>query len=58
MSVESNYPEMTTPQSELAIGLLIAMVAGVVVTLVVGTARITQVRRLARRHRRSWPRAG
>ncbi|WP_329245831.1 hypothetical protein OG417_50480 [Actinoallomurus sp. NBC_01490] len=49
---------MTTPQSELAIGLLIAMVAGVVVTLVVGTARITQVRRLARRHRRSWPRAG
>jgi uncharacterized integral membrane protein len=36
----------------LAIGLLIAMVAGIVVTLVVGTARITQVRRLARRHRR------
>jgi uncharacterized integral membrane protein len=35
----------------LAIGLLIAMVAGIVVTLVVGTARITQVRRLARRHR-------
>jgi uncharacterized integral membrane protein len=36
----------------LAVGLLIAMVAGIVVTLVVGTARITQVRRLARRHRR------
>jgi uncharacterized integral membrane protein len=36
----------------LAIGLLIAMVAGIVVTLVVGTARITQVRRLARRNRR------
>ena len=36
----------------LAIGLLIAMVAGIVITLVVGTARITQVRRLARRHRR------
>lgn len=36
----------------LAVGLLIAMVAGVVVTLVVGTARITQVRRLARRRRR------
>jgi uncharacterized integral membrane protein len=35
----------------LAVGLLIAMVAGVVVTLVVGTARITQVRRLARRRR-------
>jgi uncharacterized integral membrane protein len=31
---------------------LIAMVAGIVVTLVVGTARITQVRRLARRRRR------
>ena len=36
----------------LAVGLLIAMVAGVVVTLVLGTARITQVRRLARRSRR------
>ncbi|MCO6008437.1 lipopolysaccharide assembly protein LapA domain-containing protein [Actinoallomurus purpureus] len=35
----------------LAVGLLIAMVAGVVVTLVLGTARITQVRRLARRRR-------
>jgi uncharacterized integral membrane protein len=33
----------------LAVGLLIAMLAGVVVTLVLGTARITQVRRLARR---------
>jgi uncharacterized integral membrane protein len=36
----------------LAVGLLIAMVAGVVITLVIGTARITQVRRLARRRRR------
>jgi uncharacterized integral membrane protein len=36
----------------LAVGLLIAMVAGVVVTLVLGTARITQVRRLARRRGR------
>jgi uncharacterized integral membrane protein len=36
----------------LAVGLLIAMVAGVVVTLVLGTARITRVRRLARRRRR------
>ncbi|MFL6055161.1 MAG: lipopolysaccharide assembly protein LapA domain-containing protein [Actinoallomurus sp.] len=35
----------------LAVGLLIAMVAGVVVTLVLGTARITQLRRLARRRR-------
>jgi uncharacterized integral membrane protein len=32
----------------LAVGLLIALVAGVVVTLVLGTARITQMRRLAR----------
>jgi uncharacterized integral membrane protein len=36
----------------LAVGLLIAMVAGVLVTLVLGTAHITQVRRLARRRRR------
>jgi len=35
----------------LAVGLLIAMVAGIVVTLVLGTARITQLRRLARRRR-------
>ncbi|WP_345367275.1 lipopolysaccharide assembly protein LapA domain-containing protein [Actinoallomurus liliacearum] len=35
----------------LAVGLLIAMVAGAVVTLVLGTARITQLRRLARRRR-------
>jgi uncharacterized integral membrane protein len=31
--------------------LLIAMVVGIVVTLVGGTVRITQVRRLARRRR-------
>jgi len=43
----------------LAVGLLIAMVAGIVITLVVGTARITQVRRIARRQRRrSGPQAG
>jgi uncharacterized integral membrane protein len=36
----------------LAVGLLIAMVAGILITLVVGTARITQIRRLARRRRR------
>jgi uncharacterized integral membrane protein len=35
----------------LAVGLLMAMVAGIVVTLVLGTARITQLRRLARRRR-------
>jgi uncharacterized integral membrane protein len=36
----------------LAVGLLIATVAGVVVTLVLGTARITQLHRLARRRSR------
>ncbi|MDN3351999.1 lipopolysaccharide assembly protein LapA domain-containing protein [Actinomadura sp. DC4] len=35
----------------LAVGLLMATVAGVVVTLVLGTARITQLHRLARRRR-------
>jgi uncharacterized integral membrane protein len=35
----------------LAVGLLIAMVAGIMITLVFGTARLTQVRRLARRRR-------
>jgi putative membrane protein len=35
----------------LAVGLLIAMVTGAVITLVLGTARITQLRRLARRRR-------
>jgi uncharacterized integral membrane protein len=36
----------------LAIALLIALVAGILLTLVLGTARITQVRRLARRRHR------
>ncbi|MBX6768961.1 MAG: DUF1049 domain-containing protein [Actinomadura rubrobrunea] len=36
----------------LAVALLIAMVAGILFTLVLGTARITQVRRLTRRRRR------
>ena len=36
----------------LAVALLIAMVAGVVLTLILGTARITQLRRLARRRTR------
>jgi uncharacterized integral membrane protein len=35
----------------LAVALLIALVAGILLTLVVGTARITQLRLLAR-HRR------
>ena len=43
----------------LALGLLIAAVGGVLITLVLGTARITQLRRLARRERatRSGPQA-
>ncbi|MBX6766298.1 MAG: LapA family protein [Actinomadura rubrobrunea] len=36
----------------LAVALLIAMVAGVVIALIVGTTRITQLRRQARRARR------
>lgn len=35
----------------LAVALLIALAAGVVLTLGLGTARIGQLRRLARRHR-------
>lgn len=35
----------------LAVGLLIAMAAGMTVTLMIGTARISQLHRLARRHR-------
>lgn len=35
----------------LAAGLLIAMVTGILLTLVLGTARIAQVRRAARRRR-------
>ncbi|MFC6085830.1 lipopolysaccharide assembly protein LapA domain-containing protein [Sphaerisporangium aureirubrum] len=36
----------------LAIALLIALVTGILLTLVLGTARITQLRRLARANRR------
>lgn len=36
----------------LAVALLIAMVTGIVITLIVGTARITQIRRVARKRRR------
>lgn len=35
----------------LAVALLIALATGVVLTLILGTARIGQLRRLARRHR-------
>jgi uncharacterized integral membrane protein len=37
----------------LAMALLIATVGGIVLTLVVGTARIAQLRRLARRRRKA-----
>jgi uncharacterized integral membrane protein len=36
----------------LAIAMLIAMLSGILLTLVLGTARITQLRRLAGRRRR------
>jgi uncharacterized integral membrane protein len=36
----------------LAVAMLIAMLSGILLTLVLGTARITQLRRLAGRRRR------
>jgi uncharacterized integral membrane protein len=42
----------------LAMALLIALVGGVVLALVFGTARITQLRRLGRRSRAAEPPAG
>ncbi|WP_160150741.1 lipopolysaccharide assembly protein LapA domain-containing protein [Nonomuraea solani] len=36
----------------LAVAMLIAMISGILLTLVLGTARITQLRRLASRRRR------
>jgi uncharacterized integral membrane protein len=42
----------------LAMALLIALVGGVVLALVFGTARITQLRRLGRRSRAAGPPAG
>jgi uncharacterized integral membrane protein len=38
-----------TARTSLAIALLIAAVGAVLITLILGTARITQLRRLARR---------
>lgn len=49
-SVHVNFVGMDGSLS-LAVALLIALAAGVVLTLALGTARIGQVRRLARRHR-------
>ena len=44
--------QRAVPATRTSVAWVIAMVAGVVVTLVVGTARITRVRRIARRRRR------
>jgi uncharacterized integral membrane protein len=50
-AVEISFLGMTTSTS-LAMALLIAAVGGILLTLILGTARITQLRRLVRGHRR------
>jgi uncharacterized integral membrane protein len=50
-SVEISFLGMTASTS-LALALLIAAVGGILLTLIVGTARITQLRRVVRRSRR------
>jgi putative membrane protein len=50
-SVEISFLWMAASTS-LAVALLIAAVGGILLTLVVGTARITQLRRVVRRNRR------
>jgi uncharacterized integral membrane protein len=50
-SVEISFLGMTTSTS-LAMALLIAAVGGILLTLILGTARITQLRRLVRGRRR------
>jgi uncharacterized integral membrane protein len=54
-TVEISFLWMTASTS-LAVALLIAAVGSVLVTLILGTARITQLRRLARRRGRGDPR--
>ena len=49
-SVQISFLGMTASTS-LALALLIAAVGGILLTLVVGTARITQLRRAVRRSR-------
>ena len=49
--VEVSFLWMSTSTS-LALMLLIAAVGGILLTLVLGTARITQLRHLVRGHRR------
>lgn len=48
-SVEISFLGMTTSTS-LALALLIAAVGGILLTLILGTARITQLRRHLRKH--------
>jgi uncharacterized integral membrane protein len=50
-SIEISFLWMTT-STPLAVALLVAAVGSVVLTLIVGTARITQLRRLVRKNRR------
>lgn len=50
-AVEISFLGMTTSTS-LAMALLIAAVGGILLTVIVGTARITQLRRLVRGRRR------
>lgn len=54
-TIEISFLWMTASTS-LAIALLIAAVGSVLITLILGTARITQLRRLARRRGRGDPR--
>ena len=49
-STEISFLWMTT-STPLAVALLIAAVGSVLLTLIVGTARITQLRRLVRKNR-------
>jgi putative membrane protein len=50
-TVEISFLGMTTSTS-LALALLIAAVGGILLTVILGTARITQLRRQVRRHPR------
>ncbi|HVK19791.1 MAG TPA: lipopolysaccharide assembly protein LapA domain-containing protein [Actinokineospora sp.] len=53
-STEISFLWMTTSTS-LAVALLIAAVGSVLLTLIIGTARITQLRRLVRKRASSGP---
>ena len=53
-STEISFLWMTT-STPLAVALLVAAVGSVLLTLILGTARITQLRRLVRKQRRGRP---